>query len=217
MQDKALIVFARSPIVGRVKSRLTTLLSPQEAADLYKAFLIDSLKQYSMLKVAVRLYMADELPIMIPRFGATVHQQFGLELGPRMRHAFTETAAVGFNKIVIIGTDHPTLPTSYIQNAFDALSEMPSVSIGPAEDGGYYLLGMYPFIHGLFDGITFGKSDVYAKTLCKAYQTDANVVELPQWYDIDRPSDLKRLAADEKYIPKNTWKILKHLKVKYKI
>jgi len=216
MQDKALIVFARSPIAGHVKSRLTTLLSPQEAADLYEAFLIDSLKQYSLLKVTVRLYMADNRPLKIPCFGATVHQQFGYHLGQRMQHACAETAEVGFQRIVIIGTDHPTLPTTYIHRAFDALSEAQSISIGPVEDGGYYLLGMHPLILGLFDQITFSKSDVYAKTLQKAYQTDAKVVELPRWYDIDRPSDLKRLSAEEESVPEHTLKILKHLKVKYR-
>ncbi|MCY4225691.1 MAG: TIGR04282 family arsenosugar biosynthesis glycosyltransferase [Bacteroidetes bacterium] len=217
MQDKALIVFARSPIAGRVKSRLTKLLTPEEAAGLYKAFLIDSLKQYSMLEVTVRLYMADDLPLTIPRFGTTVHQQFGHELGPRMQHAFMETAQEGFQRMVIIGTDHPTLPSSYIDRAFEALTQVHSVSIGPAEDGGYYLLGMNPFIDGLFDGITFGKSDVYAKTLVKAYETGSNVTELPWWYDIDRPSDLKRLSADEKDLPEHTLKIMRRLKVKYGI
>jgi len=217
MNGEALIVFARPPIAGQVKSRLLSLITDQEAADLYQTFLIDSLKQYSQLNVGVRLYMTDTLPSDIPLYGASIRQQYGDGLGQRMQHAFTETATEGYQQIVIIGTDHPTLPTPFIQGAFKGISKSPAISIGPTEDGGYYLLGMNPVIDNFFEGITYSRSDVYEKTLERAYQSSSNVVQLPEWYDVDYPSDLKRLVTQEELLPKNTLKIVRQLKDKYNL
>lgn len=215
MTGKALIVFARSPQSGQVKSRLTSLISPQEAAELYQAFLQDSLEQYASLNLDVRLYMSGEAPPEVLAYGAVIRQQHGNGLGERMRKAFMETAAEGYQKMVIIGTDHPTLPDEFICSAFQSLSTPPAISIGPTEDGGYYLLGMNPFIDGLFDGITYSRPDVYALTLSRAYQSGANVVQLPGWYDVDTPDDLCRLASEQEGMQKNTWRILKQLKTRY--
>ena len=212
---KALIVFARSPRAGQVKSRLTSLISPQEAADLYRVFLMDGLKQYASLNVDVRLYMSDGAPPDVPLYGAIIKKQHGDGLGERMQYAFQETAAAGYEQIVIIGTDHPTLPDAFIRGAFDGLSEAPSICIGPVEDGGYYLLGMNPLMHGLFEGITYSRPDVYRRTLARAYQSGANVVQLPEWYDVDTPNDLRRLATAKESVPANTLKFLRKLKVKY--
>jgi len=217
MNGEALIVFARPPIAGQVKSRLLSLITDQEAADLYQTFLIDSLKQYSQLNVGVRLYMTDTLPSDIPLYGASIRRQYGDGLGQRMQHAFTETATEGYQQIVIIGTDHPTLPTPFIQGAFKGISKSPAISIGPTEDGGYYLLGMNPVIDNFFEGITYSRSDVYEKTLERAYQSSSNVVQLPEWYDVDYPSDLKRLVTQEELLPKNTLKIVRQLKDKYNL
>lgn len=212
MKDRALIVFARSPRAGHVKSRLTTLITPQEAADLYRAFLMDSLQQYASLNIAVRLYMSDEGAPHVPVFGATLKRQHGDDLGQRMQHAFQETAKAGYKQIIIIGSDHPTLPLVFLQRAFEALSEAPTICIGPTEDGGYYLLGMNPLIHGLFDGIVYSRPDVFSLTRTRAYQTGANIIELPKWYDVDTPADLRRLTREES-VPVNTLNILKQLNI----
>ncbi|MCY4158846.1 MAG: glycosyltransferase [Bacteroidetes bacterium] len=144
-------------------------------------------------------------------------QQVGNDLGERMKHAFRESAEAGYEQIVIIGTDHPTLPDTFIQDAFDALSHRPTMSIGPTEDGGYYLLGMNPLINDLFDGMVYSQPDVYRLTLERAYHSGVNVVELPKWYDVDTPDDLKRLMADESLVPQNTLKVLQQLRSKYKL
>ncbi len=217
MKGEALIVFARSPRSGPVKSRLTRLISGEEAAELYQMFLMDSLEQYASLNIAVRLYMSDGISPDVPVCGATLHQQRGNGLGPRMQHAFQETAEAGYRQMVIIGTDHPTLPDAFLYDAFQALSSPPAVCIGPAEDGGYYLLGMNPLIDGLFEGMTYSRPDVFEQTLMRMYQSGANVVQLQKWYDVDTPDDLRRLASDEKTVPVNTLNILKQLKAKYDI
>ncbi|MXZ05462.1 MAG: glycosyltransferase [Rhodothermaceae bacterium] len=215
MKDRALIVFARSPVAGQVKSRLTQLLSSQEAADLYRAFLVDSLAQYASLEVDVRLYMADEGDPGVHLYGAKLKKQCGDGLGERMDHAFRETAAEGYEQMVIIGTDHPTLPTEFIMDAYEALSDVPAVCIGPASDGGYYLLGMSPLICGLFDGIVYSKPNVLSLTLVRARESGASVTQLPVWYDVDTPEDLRRLVSEKTALPPATMKMMRMLESRY--
>ena len=215
MKDRALIVFARSPVAGQVKSRLTQLLSSQEAADLYRAFLVDSLAQYASLEVDVRLYMADEGDPGVHLYGAQLKKQCGDGLGERMDHAFREAAAEGYEQMVIIGTDHPTLPTEFIMDAYEALSDVPAVCIGPASDGGYYLLGMSPLICGLFDGIVYSKPNVLSLTLVRARESGASVTQLPVWYDVDTPEDLRRLVSEKTALPPATMKMMRMLESRY--
>ena len=215
MKDRALIVFARSPVAGQVKSRLTQLLSSQEAADLYRAFLVDSLAQYASLEVDVRLYMADEGDPGVRLYGAQLKKQCGNGLGERMEHAFQETAVEGYEQMVIIGTDHPTLPTEFIMDAYEALSDVPAVCIGPASDGGYYLLGMSPLICGLFDGIVYSKPNVLSLTLVRARESGASVTQLPVWYDVDTPEDLRRLVSEKTVLPPATMKMMRMLESRY--
>ena len=132
-----------------------------------------------------------------------------------MDHAFRETAAEGYEQMVIIGTDHPTLPTEFIMDAYEALSDVPAVCIGPASDGGYYLLGMSPLICGLFDGIVYSKPNVLSLTLVRARESGASVTRLPVWYDVDTPEDLRRLVSEKTVLPPATMKIMRMLESRY--
>ena len=192
---QALLVFAKQPTPGEVKTRLTALLSPEDAARLYRAFLCDALRQYACLPVAVRLYMAGApKPGDIPLCGASVHRQSEGALGERMQAAILESVAAGHERLVLIGTDHPTLPTGYIAQAFSALEHPPAVAIGSTEDGGFYLLGMHPFYPELFHHMQYSHGAVFADTLERARSLPARLSILPPWYDVDTPSDLIRLA-----------------------
>ena len=196
---KALIVFAKQPVPGQVKTRLTSLLTEAEAARLYQAFLEDALVQYGTLDVAVRLYISPppgpERPAFVPE-EVVVKAQQGEGLGERMLLAFVESFAAGHEQLVIIGTDHPTLPTVFIAQAFDALAERLSVCIGPSDDGGYYLLGMNDFYPQLFDDMLYSHPEVFGETVQRASGTRANLTILPTWYDVDTPEALQRLVAD---------------------
>lgn len=197
--NQALIVFAKLPVPGTVKTRLTTLLSEEEAARLYDAFLRDALAQYVQLGVAVRLYLAppaEGLPPDLVPGGVSVHAQQGEGLGARMLRAFVETFAAGYERIVIIGTDHPTLPSPFIDAAFGLLEEPLVFCIGPSEDGGYYLLGMNELYPQVFEGMRFSHEDVFAQTLRRVAETPAHLAVLPRWYDIDTPEALRRLVAE---------------------
>lgn len=195
----ALIVFAKLPVAGQVKTRLASVLSPEGAARLYEAFLQDALAQYRSLGVAVRLYLAPPVAAVPPGLvpdGVAVCWQQGEGLGARMQRAFLETFAAGYERIVIIGTDHPTLPSAFIRLAFDALDAPRAVSIGPSDDGGYYLLGMNEFYPQVFAGMTYSHPDVFAQTLDRVADTAATLTVLPVWYDVDTPASLARLVED---------------------
>lgn len=195
----ALIVFAKVPAAGHVKTRLTPELSDQEAADLYEAFLLDTLDACAPLDADVRLYLAPSPPkrgvSFVPE-GVAVFEQRGEGLGERMSRAFVDAFAGGYARACIVGTDHPTLPTSFIEYAFLSLSQPRSVSIGPAEDGGYYLLAMNDFMPEVFRGMVYSRPAVFKETLQRIALAGAHAIVLPQWYDVDTPDQLRRLRAE---------------------
>ena len=198
--DASLLVFAKVPRPGAVKTRLTPALTPEEAARVYTAFLRDTLRQVVQLEVDdVRLYLAPPLPddeIDGVPAAVSVHEQTGDGLGARMHRAFRETLRDGADRTVLMGSDHPTLPSSFLRQAFRSLEEARSLCVGPTEDGGFYLLGMSTMYPQLFDGMSYSHSEVLADTLARAQETDAEVTVLPEWYDVDTPQDLDRMQAD---------------------
>lgn len=197
--DAALIVFAKVPRAGSVKTRLTPVLTSSEAARLYESFLLDALEQYSDLAADVRLYFAPPLPDT-PLSGipddVTITTQEGGGLGARMNNAIRETLDDGYDRVAVIGTDHPTLPIGFVRQSFAALEPRRSVCIGPSEDGGFYLLGMNAYYPELFEGMTYSHDSVFTDTLARVGVTDARLTVLPQWYDVDTPAMLERMVTD---------------------
>lgn len=197
--NEALIVFAKVPAPGRVKTRLTPELTDQEASRLYEAFLFDALDVYIALDLDVRLYIAPSdstLDRSLIGEGVAVFEQSGDGLGQRMARAFAETFAAGYERVAIIGTDHPTLPAAFIDYAFESLSSPRSVAIGPTEDGGYYLLAMNDFLPQVFSGMTYSHADVFGETLDRITVMEADATVLPVWYDVDTPAQLRRLHTE---------------------
>lgn len=201
----ALVVFARVPAAGAVKTRLTPYLSESDAARLYEAFLLDALDGWTApgafgeRRPAVRLYAAPEggpWPAGLAPGGVSVHDQRGVGLGARMMRAAVESFAAGHDRVVIVGTDHPTLPLTFIEEAFRALEERFTVVLGPCDDGGYYLIGLNEVIPALFDGLSYGHSRVLQEALERAVGAGAQPVLLPGWYDVDTPPALERLVAE---------------------
>lgn len=195
----ALIVFAKVPEPNKVKTRLTSLISPEWASRVYESFLLDALEVYHSLDVDVRLYFSAP-PSDVPdayRFDwLTLHEQKGAGLGERMATAFAETFVKGYERAVIIGTDHPTLPVEFIEQAFQSLQDLYSIVIGPSDDGGYYLLGMNEFYSELFKDMTYSHEHVCAQTIARVEQTNASLHILPHWYDVDTPDALRRLIQE---------------------
>ena len=197
--DAALLVFAKVPRPGDVKTRLTPVLTPSEAARLYDAFLRDALQLYVELAADVRLYLAPPLPDeVLTGFpdSLSVFEQAGSGLGTRMKRAFRDTLDDGYGRVCVVGTDHPTLPLSFIRQSFAALQSSGAVCIGPSEDGGFYLLGMNAFYPQLFEGMSYSHDSVFTDTLARVGTTDARLTVLPRWYDVDTPAELERMLAD---------------------
>ena len=198
----ALIVFAKVPEPGRVKTRLCPPLADGEAAALYDAFLRDALDRYAALGAApggpaVRLYLAGAArePAGLVPDGVGVFPQRGRDLGERMLRAFVETFAAGHPSAVVVGTDHPTLPDAYFGLAFDALAEPLTAVLGPSDDGGYYLLGLNEVAADLFD-MAYSHGSVFDDTIERVVENGLAPVVLPAHYDVDDAAALGRLVAE---------------------
>ncbi|MBS1258539.1 MAG: hypothetical protein MAG551_01598 [Candidatus Scalindua arabica] len=216
-----LVIFAKSPIPGKVKTRLTPHISSTKAAELYEAFIVDTLDTALKLKCEriTVAYSPDYAEKTFQRLcGQSVDYlpQKGYNLGERMKNAFKRSFDKGFRRTVIIGTDSPTLPLSYIQEAFDVLKEVP-VTIGPTFDGGYYLIGLSAQEDALFDNIEWSTSSVFRQTLARIKTANKQLNILPPWYDVDTPDSLEflrshllsmKMSGDED-IPEKTLRFLR--------
>lgn len=218
-----LIVFAKPPAEGTVKTRLVPPLTPLQAADLYRRFLYDSLEQYDRLDSPVRIYFGEgDIPADLPRMTVpmSIHRQEGEGLGRRMANAFLESFSAGFNAAIIIGTDHPTLPDEFLNLAFDALADPMHTVIGPSEDGGYYLLGMNHFYPVVFKNMDYSHPDVFDQTIDRIGRTNAGITVLPTWYDVDTPEELRQLQRDLQEDPEaapRTAQFLEELSVRHSL
>jgi len=199
--DKALIVFAKAPVPGKVKTRLIPDISPENAARLYECFILDSIPLYQTLSdVSVLLYLESEsdrsyFEEHFPELPCYVQE--GKTLGERMEHAFEMSFSEYHRRVIIVGTDHPTLPLRTISTGYQMLDAYDdAIVIGPSEDGGYYALGMRTIQPELFRGIEYSTPTVYEETMKRLVDLDVTVHVLPKWYDIDTFEDILRLQND---------------------
>jgi rSAM/selenodomain-associated transferase 1 len=197
MKD-ALLIFARRPAPGKVKTRLIPRLSPHEAAQLYQYMLTDILNKTASIREVDKILFYeggreadDYFRTQVPRF--RLCPQRGEDLGVRMEAAFDHAFTMGYRSAAVIGTDSPDLPVAYIEESFRMLENGDTdVVFGPAEDGGYYLLGMKRTHGELFRGITWSSGKVLRESIGKAGLLGLSCKILPVWYDVDVPADLKR-------------------------
>ncbi len=184
---RRLMIFAKAPEPGRVKTR--TQLPPEQAAMLHTAFVRDVVARHRREDRETTLWVGSPHPLWA-ELGVPTRAQPSGDLGHRMTVAFEETLE-GDARVVILGTDSPSLPPRLVDAAFEALEEVPVV-IGPACDGGYYLLGLRGGVPPIFEGPEWGGSEVLASTLDLL---DRPYRLLEFWYDVDRPADLRLLRA----------------------
>ena len=189
----ALVIFARDPIVGQVKTRLNPFLDLQTTCDLYTCFLSDSLDKICAVESTdcfVGVYpsiTSGYFERLDPSLSINTFVQEGKDLGDRMKNTFSARFADGYEKVVIIGADSPSLPLIYIEQA---LFSKEDVVLGPSIDGGYYLIGMRGNLTDVFDGIAWGGDMVLKDTFCKLKSSGVSLSLLPAWYDVDRSNDL---------------------------
>ncbi len=194
-----LVVFVRPPVVGGTKTRLAQAIGEDGAAALYEAFVEDTLALCERLReigrVDVALWSTDAPSERIERWarehGARTHVQPEGDLGVRMAAAFEEGLR-SYERVVLIGSDVPTLPLSLVVAAFDAL-EGSSLMVGPANDGGYYAIGASQGVRPRFDGVRWSTPHALSDTL--RANADRSPVLIGPWYDVDDPGDLAILRA----------------------
>lgn len=197
---RLMLIMAKTPHPGAVKTRLCPPLTPGLAADLYRAFLRDTLATACTVPnttVGVVYPPAtDDRPLraLLPP-GALLWPQEagGLDVG--LRGAFARGFAAGYRRIVVLSSDSPTLPADALEEAFTML-DTHDVTLGPTHDGGYYLIGLDQLRPRLFEGITWSTAAVYTETLARAAETGLRVHATPPWHDVDTVDDLAELAAD---------------------
>jgi len=196
--SNALIVVAKRPTPGKTKTRLSPPLTPQLASALYECFLFDTLDQMRLVleaqHVIAYLDEPDYFQRLAPDFELT--PQEGNDLGERLDRALTSYLSRGYERVVIMDSDSPTLPPDYLSQAFGVLSDGADVVLGPCEDGGYYLIGIKKPRPRLLREVHMSTPTVAAETIALAKEEGLDLVTLPTWYDVDDVSSLARLIKE---------------------
>lgn len=190
MKPGGLVLFARNPVLGRVKSRLAATVGPEKALDAYRHLLGLALEAALGCPAVLYLFLSDfveEDSAWVPPDVLQRIQQ-GTSLGQRMSNALTEVLAQGHEKAVLVGCDLPDLTADILGEAFERLDDHDLV-FGPARDGGYYLVGLKEPCPALFDGIDWSTPRVFSQTLEKTKAMGLSAHRLPTLSDIDDESD----------------------------
>jgi uncharacterized protein len=197
-----LTVMAKAPRVGKVKTRLSPPLTAEQAAELNVCFLRDTAENIAAIAGAAGLVsytpVGDEglFEGLLPEGFALVAQR-GDGFGERLLGAAEDILACGFGSVCLIDSDSPTVPRAAYEQAVAELARPGDrIVIGPAEDGGYYLIGMKRAHAAVFAGIAWSTATVFVETCGRARAAEIEVVELPLWYDVDDGATLNILKAE---------------------
>jgi rSAM/selenodomain-associated transferase 1 len=198
LDDRCLLFFVKNPVKGKVKSRLAAVIGEDSAVYLYKNLVAQMLA--TLKKGTFPLYVCffpKNAQKLTKNWLGTEYRyvpQNGKDLGERMRNGFTGAFQMGFKRVVLIGSDIPDLPLGFIREAFASLREK-DVVIGPAYDGGYYLIGFRDktFSPQVFEGIAWGTKNVFYETIKKLKGLRRAIHALPYQRDIDTAEDFKYL------------------------
>ncbi len=199
----ALVLFTKAPLAGRVKTRLMPLLSGNEAAEFHLACVCDTWEKLLQVGEASLYCYSDRAweEFEPPAAPAQLALQVGSDLGARMYQCFADLRERGHSRSLIVGSDSPTLPLSYVEQGLEAL-EHSDVVVGPSEDGGYYAIGCREPHPAMFAGVPWSSADTLQRTEESLAALGLRVHHLPPWYDVDTASDLRRLAAEDSLPPR---------------
>jgi rSAM/selenodomain-associated transferase 1 len=199
--ETALVILARYPEAGKTKTRLARTIGNQTAADLYHAFLIDLAQRFAKQPYALhwaytpaemnyQAFVATLAPGDAQRMRCFAQQ--GADLGERLLHAFQHTHEQGFQRTILISSDSPHISLDIIKRAHQALDDA-DVVLGPADDGGYYLISMHS-PHDVFSGIPMSTAVVAQRTIEAAQRQGLRVRLVDTLSDVDELPDLLRLT-----------------------
>jgi rSAM/selenodomain-associated transferase 1 len=201
-QKNLLIIFTRNPELGKCKTRLAATIGEKAALEVYKLLLAHTAKVTREITARKQVYYSDtiwEHDIWNPSVDEK-KVQAGADLGERMEHAFATGFEMGFQKIIIMGSDLYDLEPSDVEAAFQELDHADYV-LGPALDGGYYLLGMKQMNAKLFKNKSWGTATVLRATLDDL--KEERVALLKEKNDIDVYEDIKDLAVFQPFLISN--------------
>ncbi len=200
----ALAVMAKAPRAGMVKTRLQPPLSAQQAAALNVCFLRDTAESIAAIAAAGGAAgLVSYTPIgdesafdgLLPQCFALIAQR-GDGFGERLLYAAEDIFSCGFGAVCLIDSDSPTMPPDALRDAVKELARPGDrVVLGPSVDGGYYLIGLKRAEPRVFERITWSTEKVYAETVERVLEAGLELIELPQWYDVD---DARSLALLER-------------------
>ncbi len=198
MKNVAIVIFAKAPIPGLVKTRLASFLTPEECAELYKCFFLDIVASieksgYSLFVSFTPTESENIIRDLIPP-KLSIFPQEGNDLGERMLNAARYISNLGKTKVILVGADIPALSEDYIVHAVKSLDNH-ELCIGPAYDGGYYLIGFKKPQPILFEGISWGTGKVLAHTLKRIKALGLSCYRLPTLRDVDTFDDLAYLHS----------------------
>jgi rSAM/selenodomain-associated transferase 1 len=191
-----LAMFAKYWQLGQVKTRLASSVGAAAARDVYLVLLQHLVKRFS--RFGDQRTVVFSPPESRPQFRDLLPGEWDLEeqaqgdLGNRLRTFLTDNLDTHGTKLIVIGSDTPDLPVSYVARAVDLLSEFPVV-IGPSQDGGYYLIGMCRLVPDIFDGITWSTNQVLRQTIERLHNRNCPYGLLPSLNDVDELADLMQL------------------------
>ena len=194
MKKEVVLVFEKNAILGQVKTRLASGMGELPALEIYKHLVQLTYSALEEVPVPVWTFFSDFIPVSTNPIVENSFVQQGQDLGERMSNAFARTFESGRDKVVLIGTDCPTLQSHHLLQAFEALNHSDLV-VGPATDGGYYLIGMKGKAAYLFERIAWSTSQVLSQTLHVASQQGLIVTLLPELDDIDTQEDWQRYSS----------------------
>jgi uncharacterized protein len=199
------VIMAKQPVAGRVKTRLLPALSPGAAARLSQALIEDTITLASRV-AQVHVAVAVSPPGAVETWGRRLpHEPVllpveGPDIGACLAAATGHLFSIGFSRVIALSSDSPTLPVSALERAVALLRDA-DVVIGPCEDGGYYLVGLRAPCPGLFSDIDWGSERVSAQTRERADTLGRSTAWLHPWYDVDTPDDLERLSREASGLP----------------
>ncbi|MBN2732440.1 MAG: TIGR04282 family arsenosugar biosynthesis glycosyltransferase [Balneolaceae bacterium] len=194
--SNALLIFIKNPQKGHVKTRLAATVGDERALEIYKKLLVYTRQTVKPLQADKQVWYSQFIPrqdewddVMFAK-----KKQQGETLGTRMQRAFKQVFNKGYQRVVIIGSDCGQLKGKHLEHAYEAL-ETNDVVIGPAEDGGYYLLGMRKFFPVLFKDKPWSTDDVFGQTVndCKTYGLSYHVLEMLN--DVDTKEDWNQIKG----------------------
>jgi len=196
---KVIVIMAKVPIAGTVKTRLQPFLSAEQCAELAKCFLDDTVSKVKSLPneliiAYTPIEKRDVLLAILPNEQVFIEQK-GVNLGDKMFHVFEFALSQNSDAVVMIGTDSPTFPAQFITQGFEMLSETDAV-LGETTDGGFYLIGLRKLKKEIFETVEWSSPKTFEQTAKNVENLNLKLSLLPNWYDVDTPDDLKRLKKD---------------------